>query len=83
MLDAAVAAGLEVDPQAYRKHVGVRPGEPLPEDGVLGIVHENPGAWRLLGGWKPRRLQPGDVLHPSVAAKIAVSAYRPRATGAP
>ena len=82
MLDAAVEAGLELDPKAYRKHVGVRPGEPLPEDGVLGVVHENPGAWRLLGGWKPRRLSPGDVMHPSVAAKIAASAYRPHATGA-
>ena len=82
MLDAAVVAGLEVDPKAYRKHVGVRPGEPLPEDSVLGVVHENPRVWRLMGGWKARQVQPGDPIHPSVVAKSARSAYRPHATGA-
>jgi uncharacterized protein (DUF2235 family) len=81
VIDAAVAAGLDVDPKAYRKHVGVGPGEPLPEDGTLGVVHENPPVWSLLGGWKPRRVQLGDPVHASVAAKVAASAYRPHASG--
>ena len=52
------------------------------------MVHDSGKAWSLLGGWKPRQVLPGDLVHPSVLAKIArtagtASAYRPRATGYP
>jgi uncharacterized protein (DUF2235 family) len=83
MLDEARTSGLQVDEKAYRKHVGVPLGTPLPEDGVLGKVHDNGRVWSLLGGWKARQVLPGDLVHPSVHAKVAASAYRPKATGFP
>jgi uncharacterized protein (DUF2235 family) len=65
MVDEAVAAGLVVDDKAYRRLLGVKLGTLLPEDRALGRVHTNGGWWRLLG-WRPRRPEPGDAVHPSV-----------------
>ena len=36
-------------------------------------MHTNGKVWSLLGGWKPRQVLPGDLVHPSVSAKVASS----------
>jgi uncharacterized protein (DUF2235 family) len=82
MVDEAADAGLRIDPKAHKRLLGVRPGEPLPADRALGAIHANPGLWRLLGGWRPRRIRPGDEVHPSVLHRIEATAgtdaaYRP------
>ncbi|HQR27906.1 MAG TPA: DUF2235 domain-containing protein [Nocardioides sp.] len=69
MVDEAVAAGLRVDPQAYRRQVGVRYGEPLPPERALGRIHATGGAWSLLG-WRTRTIRPGDAVHPSVQVRM-------------
>ena len=37
-----------------------------PADRLQGTVHTNGDVWGLLGGWKPRQVLPGDLVHPSV-----------------
>ncbi|MEZ4502973.1 MAG: DUF2235 domain-containing protein [Dehalococcoidia bacterium] len=70
MLEEARALDLEVDAKAYRKHLGIEPGEPLPEDYALGRVHPNGWPWFLLGaGWRRRRLLEDDEIHPSVETR--------------
>ena len=83
MVDEAVAAGLEVDEKAFKRLAGFPLGGPVKEDRPLGKVHDNGKVWSLLGGWKPRQVLPGDLVHPSVHAKIAASSYRPQAGGFP
>jgi hypothetical protein len=83
MVDEAVAAGLEVDAKAFKRLAGFPLGEQAPAERVEGTVHTNGKAWSLLGGWKPREVLPGDLVHPSVAAKMAASSYRPQAHGFP
>ena len=83
MLDEAVAAGLEVDEKVFKRLAGFPLAGPVKEDRPLGRVHDNGKVWSLLGGWKPRQVLPGDLVHPSVHAKIAASSYRPRAGGFP
>jgi hypothetical protein len=46
-------------------------------------MRANVCAWALAGGWRDRVIQPGDLVHPSVAARIEATAstptpYRPR-----
>ena len=86
MIGEAVAAGLEIDDKALKRLDGFPADGPVPEDRLLGDVHTNGGAWGLLGGWKPRTVQAGDLVHPSVRAKIAATEgtahpYRPTAHG--
>jgi uncharacterized protein (DUF2235 family) len=83
MVDEAVSAGLEVDPKAFKRLAGFPLGESAPPERVQGKVHDNGGPWVLLGGWKPREVLPGDLVHPSVQQKVAAGGYRPRATGFP
>jgi uncharacterized protein (DUF2235 family) len=83
MVGEAVAAGLEVDAKIYKRLAGYPLGEEPPPERLEGKVHDNGKVWSLLGGWKPRQVLPGDLVHPSVRAKMAASAYRPRATGFP
>lgn len=82
MAGEAVAAGLEVDPTAYKRLLGVKPGQPLPADHTLGRIHTNGGPWRLLG-WKGREIAATDDIDPSVRYRIDATAgdahpYRPR-----
>jgi uncharacterized protein (DUF2235 family) len=81
ILDEAVAAGLEVDPKAFKRLAGYQLGDPAPEDCTEGAVHANGSVWRLLGGWRQRQVLPDDLVHPSVRAKVAGSSYRPNASG--
>jgi uncharacterized protein (DUF2235 family) len=86
MMDEARAAGLEVDEKAYRKHAGVRLGEAVPDESAEGRIHESGKVWSLLGGWKPRQVLPGDLVHPSVRRRIEATAgtatpYRPKLPG--
>ena len=86
MIEEAVAAGLQVDDKVYKRLAGVRLGEPVPEDSALGTLHTNGGPWVLLGGWKPRVVEPGDLVHPSVRHRIEATAgtaapYRPKLPG--
>ena len=86
MIEEAVDAGLQVDEKVYKRLAGVRLGEPVPEDSALGTLHTNGGPWVLLGGWKPRVVQPGDLVHPSVRHRIEATAgtatpYRPKLPG--
>jgi uncharacterized protein (DUF2235 family) len=83
MVEEAVAAGLEVDPKVFEHLAGFPLGEEAPDDRLLGKVHDNGGAWSLLGGWKPRQVLPGDLIHLSVQQKMATTPYRPRAAGLP
>ena len=83
MVDEAVAAGLEVDAKAFKRLAGFPLGEAAPADRLEGTVHTNGKVWGLLGGWKPRQVLPGDLVHPSVTAKIASSSYRPQARDFP
>jgi uncharacterized protein (DUF2235 family) len=83
MVDEAAVAGLRVDPTAYRRLVKVTYGEPLPADLALGRIHANGRSWALLGGWRGRRILPGDAIHSSVEHRIAAtvggpSPYRPK-----
>jgi uncharacterized protein (DUF2235 family) len=86
MIAEAVEAGLEVDDKAFKRLDGFPADGPVPEDRLEGAVHPNAGVWSLLGGWAPREVRPGDLVHPSVAAKVAATAgtahpYRPAARG--
>ena len=56
-------------------------GSPAPAERSEGAVHDNAEIWALLGGWKPRQVLAGDLVHPSVHAKVAASSYRPAAKG--
>ncbi len=82
MMGEAAEHGLLVSDKPYRELVGVGPREDLPPDRVLGAIHENGGWWRLLG-WRRREVVAGDLVHPSVAERVAALAgsatpYRPR-----
>ena len=83
MVDEAVKAGLEVDQAAFKRLAGFPLGSPVPAGRSEGLVHENGKIWSLLGGWKPREVLDGDLVHPSVYAKIAASTYRPHAKNFP
>jgi uncharacterized protein (DUF2235 family) len=82
MAKEASAEGLSVDPQRYRRLVGVDIGDDLPADRALGVIHPNNPWWWLAGGWRPRPIRPDDELHPSVryrieATKNDATPYRP------
>lgn len=71
-----------VDSAAYKHLLGVRPGEALPADLPLGKIHHNEWFWALAGGWRTRPVLPGDLVHPSVVARMERTAgdkrpYRP------
>ena len=85
-VEEAVAAGLHVDEKVYKRLAGVPLGEPVPEESALGTLHTNGGPWLLLGGWKQRVVEPGDLVHPSVRHRIEATAgteapYRPKLPG--
>ncbi len=83
MVDEAAEAGLTVERKAVHRLVGVRWNQPLPDDLHTGVLHPNPGVWAIAGGWRRRRVLPGDHVHPSVLQRIeatgsTLAAYRPR-----
>lgn len=70
MVGEAADCGLDVDPQAYKRALGVEFGAPLPDDRALGRVHENGISWFFAGlGWRRRVPKRGDAFHPSVALR--------------
>jgi uncharacterized protein (DUF2235 family) len=75
----AHAAGLAINPHRYKRLVGTPFGQPLPPDDCLGALHPNEWQWWLLGGWRPRVIQPGDNVHCSVRQRITETAGRPDA----
>lgn len=83
IVDEASSAGLLVDPKRYKKLIGVKVGEPLPDGNALGQIHTNGWGWAVLGGgWHRRQIRAGDEIHPSVQVRIAATAgtaepYRP------
>jgi uncharacterized protein (DUF2235 family) len=79
MTDEAIAAGLAVDPKAYRKHLSVSPDEELPADHCLGKLHANGLGWAVVGlGWHRRRVRPGDEVHPSVRQRVEATRSSPQ-----
>lgn len=87
MAKEAAEAGLRIDEGRHKAVLGVDLGEPLPTSyGVEGRVHPNSKVWWLTGpGWRPRtiRLSAGDLVHPSVQARIDAGGYEPRFEGKP
>ncbi len=86
IVEGAQEAGLLVDAAAYKRLLGVKPGEALADDLPLGTIHRNGAAWALAGGWRNRPVLPGDLVHPSVQARIDATAgdakpYRPDLRG--
>lgn len=82
MVEGAAAAGLAVDPRAYRRQVKVTYGAALADELALGRIHAASRWWALLGGWRTREIRPGDEIHPSVRHRVdatvgARSPYRP------
>lgn len=74
MLDEAIAADLRIDADAYTEHLGIAPGDQLPQDACLGKIHPNGFGWAILGlGWRRRVIQRGDEIHESVHDRIAAS----------
>jgi len=83
MVDGAVAAGMKIRPQVYKRMVGVKFGAPLAPAVVQGTLHRNPKAWWLAGGWRDRPIASSDNVHDSVRARVAATAtsaepYSPR-----
>jgi uncharacterized protein (DUF2235 family) len=83
MVEGAVAAGLRIRPQVYKRMVGVKLGATLDPALVEGTVHRNSRAWWLAGGWRDRMIAPTDAVHESVRARVAATAtsstpYSPR-----
>jgi uncharacterized protein (DUF2235 family) len=79
MTDEAIAAGLAVDPKAYRKHLSVSPAEELPADHCLGKLHANGLGWAVVGlGWHRRRVRPGDEVHPSARQRVEATRSSPQ-----
>ena len=77
MVDEAIGAGLLVDEKAYRRLLGVRIGQPLPEGHAKGTSHRAGPVWRLLGT-RRRPVLTGDRVHPSVRVRIERDpSYRP------
>lgn len=74
MVGEAAAAGLLVDPKAYKRLLGVKHGTELPAERALGPIHPNGRGWALAGGWRGRRVRRTDTLHPSVEHRIAATA---------
>jgi uncharacterized protein (DUF2235 family) len=70
MVDEAAAAGLKVERNPVHRLVGVRWNQPLPGALHLGVLHRNAWMWVLAGGWRSRRVLPGDHVHPSVLLRI-------------
>lgn len=83
MLDEAIEVDLRIDAGAYKEHLGIAPGEELPDEHSLGKIHRNGFGWAVLGfGWLRRLIQRGDEVHPSVYTRIAATkgvadAYEP------
>ncbi|MDH6242643.1 DUF2235 domain-containing protein [Mycobacterium sp. OTB74] len=73
----AHTAGLAINTRRYQRLVGTAFGQPLPPDDCLGALHPNTWPWWLLGGWRPRRIQPGDNVHCSVRQRITETANKP------
>jgi uncharacterized protein (DUF2235 family) len=85
MVQESCADGLHVVTWRYASMVGSTIDDELPEDCALGVIHENPWMWWLLGGWHRRRILPNDPVHPSVlrrieATKGSAKPYRPKLT---
>lgn len=83
MVGEAVAAGLTVRKRVYHRMVGATLGAALDPEKVQGVVHPNASVWALAGGWRDRPVLPGDLVHPSVRARVDAMAhtakpYRPR-----
>lgn len=86
MVDEAAAALMKVEPNAVQRLVDRRWNQPRPDDLHTGVLHSNPRVWMLAGGWRGRRVLPGDHIHPSVRQRIDATAgtatpYRPRLPG--
>lgn len=87
MTDEAIEAGLQFDEERYADEIGVAHGSELVTDHLKAEVHENSLGWALVTfGWHRRKINTGDEVHPSVAARIAATAngpkpYRPRLPG--
>ncbi len=84
----AHAAGLRINEPAYKRLVGTAFGQPVSADYSLGLIHPNTWPWWFLGGWRPRRIVPGDVVDPSVyqridATKDSRHPYRPAVPPSP
>ena len=66
MVKEAAAAGLRISTRKYLHIFGVGFDDDLAPDLALGAIHPAEWPWRLAGGWKPRTIEPGDVLDSSV-----------------
>lgn len=82
MVDEARAAGLVVDDAALRRALRGRRAASGTAADPLPTIHHNPWPWVLAGGWRPRRVLPGDSVHRSVHERAATATgpggYRPR-----
>ncbi|HEX7097818.1 MAG TPA: DUF2235 domain-containing protein [Acidimicrobiia bacterium] len=80
MVDEAKAAGFQVRAAKYREHVGANPDERLPPEVLEGPTHPAGPIWALLGGWKPRVVSSGSLVHRSVEVRIKhpTLGYHPR-----
>lgn len=82
MVEEARAAEFEVDDAALeREFKGGRRGA-QPRAGTLPVLHTNPWPWVFAGGWRSRKILPGDDVHESVFERMKATEntsrpYRP------
>lgn len=81
--DGKPGDGLLVDARRYRRLLGAGLDEALPADRALGAIEPNAGIWRLALGWRVRRIDPLDPIHPSVYYRVdhperLAKPYRPK-----
>lgn len=70
MVHEAVDAGLQIKTKRYRQLLGVDFADALPAERALGVITPNVRWWVLAGGWRSRRILPGDTIDPSVRYRI-------------
>lgn len=71
-------AKLDIDGKRYEQHVGAKLGEDLPSHYAEDPLHPAPAIWAVIGlGWRPRKIEEGDDIHPSVLERMNGSGERP------
>lgn len=78
MVKESAAQGLDVDPERFRKLVGVSIDDELPDGVALGGIQPNNRWWALAGGWRPRPIRDDDALHPSVRCRMEATKGDPK-----
>jgi uncharacterized protein (DUF2235 family) len=70
MVHSAHEAGLRINERRYTELLGVPFSSALPSDRATGPIVPNARSWWLAGGWTNHIVRDGDLVHPSVFARI-------------